>query len=176
MDPVTAGILIATTVAGAATSAAASAQKNRAVARSQRAAKTAAYANVEQVDRRAQLEERRVEASRNRILAAVRARAAEAGGDTSTGSYAALARQTEYDAGLNTAIVRENNRLQRLSVLSGADANIVNLEGQRENALLSAFGGGVGGFSTGLSINNAIGSMGGGAAVDTTDYSGGVNI
>jgi len=159
-------IPIALAVAGAAAAAAAAEQKNRAISRSKRAAKAAAYANVEQVDRRAQLEERRVEAGRNRILSAVRARAAEAGGDTSSGSYAALARQTEYDAGLNTAIVRENNRLQRLSVLSGAQANIVNLEGQRENTLLSAFGGGVSGYSTGLSINNAAGASNAAGSAD----------
>ncbi len=173
MDPVTIGLAIG--AVGAATSAAASQQRNNAIKKAQKAQKVAAYANVEQVDRRAQLEARKIDASRARILAAVRARGAETGNDVSTGSYAALARQVEYDAGLNTAITRENNRLQRLSILSGASANLVTLEGQRENALLSAFGGGIGGFSTGLSIGGAINGAGGSAA-STYDASGGVDI
>lgn len=156
-DPVTTGLIIAaTTLVGGATSYAGAKQQNDAARRAARSTREAAEINAGQVRQRSAQEQREQRSQAARIRALIRVRAAEQGADLDSGSYAALENQAGIDEAENIQTIRRNAANQILSIASGGNARLEEIEGSRRNLLLDAFMGGVQGAGTGLSIDSSV--------------------
>ena len=161
-------IPIALAVAGAATSAAGAAQQNRAVKKSMDAAAKNAEVTRKQLGDATMLDIKKTQQESGRVRGRLRTAAAESGVDF-TGSYASFDRQALIDEATNLAIIRQNEYNQTLRINSGLAAEFASLESRGQNALLSGIQGAISGASTGLSIQNAIGTGDGASPADIPD-------
>ncbi len=92
------------------------------------------------------------------ISGRLRVAAAEAGVGLG-GSYAALQRQSDYDAAINVDIIKRNALAETRRVRSGYEENIAQLESQIQNPILNGFMAGMQIASTALSITDSVGSI-----------------
>ena len=164
-------IPIALAIAGGATSAVGAAQQNRAVKRSQDAARKNAEITRKQLGDAADLEVRKNQQESGRVRGRLRTAAAESGLEF-TGSYDTLERQAAIDEATNLAIINQNEYNQTMRIYSGLESELASLQSRSQNVLLSSVSGAISGASTGLSIKNALGTGGGGdSPLDVPDPS-----
>ena len=150
-----AGLGIASTAGMAGLSVLQASEKNKALKKAQSAAADAAGVQEQQVSDQAALERYKAINRGNLIQSRLRVAAGEAGIGLG-GTYAALARQADYDAAMNDLVVGVNRRNTLASIRSGGKANIISLASQRDNPALAGITGGIQGFGLGLGLANGI--------------------
>lgn len=146
-------------------------QQNKAIKKSQESSNAAALAEKQQAARAISIEKIKLARESRRISGRIRVAATQAG-STDTGSFAALDRQNLSDAALNTNILIGNYSNTAAGIDSHNAAVQAQLDAQRQNPLVSALGGAMRGFQTGLSIASAIPSAGAAAAGGTVATTG----
>lgn len=146
------GLAAAGTAAGAGISLYQAQQQNKAIKKSKESNKQAAAVKSKQVAASAENERQKLLLRQERVRGAIAAAGGESG--FSLDDFAPLLNQADTDTGLNLAALRQNLALDLQSIDSGLDVNLSILENQQQNALLGSITGGLGGFSTGLSIGN----------------------
>lgn len=162
--------------AGAAMSAKAARDRNKAIGRSITAQQQAAGVQNQQLADQTAVENMKTMRAAHQLQGRVRVAAGEAGA-TAGGSFAALDRQTAFDAGLNLAIGRQNLGNNQALVNSQYKAQATGAMSQWQNPLMAGFMGGVSGAQTGLAIGgtaSSIGSLasagGGSSPIATGDF------
>jgi hypothetical protein len=147
-------------VAGASIAAYGAVQRNKAISASSRSAKYAAGLQSRQIaDQAATEREKRLLEAEQIIGRAKVAGAASGGGD-----YQSSINQAEIDFGRNASIIDRNRQSATDRTNSELSSTLTSLRANRQNLILSAFTGGLQGFSSGLSIMGAVNEFGAGRA------------
>lgn len=154
MDPASVALLAITAGLGAAGSAAQASSQNRAARRSAAAAREGAKVQSKQLAEAADLERRKYQRERDRIIGRLRVTAADAGGFA--GAFDDLVAQAEIDTAINEAIIDRNFTHQKRRVASGLNADLATISAHTQNALLATLSGSLSGLASGLQIGVGI--------------------
>jgi hypothetical protein len=155
MDPVSATLIVGSTVASAGSSYAAARQQNAAARRSAQSAADADLIRRRQLQAQADLEkQKRIDEARQ-IAGRIRVVSAERGVG-SGGSAAALERQNAIDLSTNQGVIEQNLAAGLLSSGQSLEAQLAQLSAATRNPLLETFLGGLQGAGTGLSIAGGV--------------------
>lgn len=142
-------LLIGGSLVGAASSAQAARQQNKALQRSADASAKAAGIQIQQLGQRYAVERENRQAEVAKLLGGVRAAAAESGASQTS-------RMIESDlvmqAGREQSILEQSYGNDIAAISSGYQAQAIGLQNQGQSALLSAFRGAMGGISTAASL------------------------
>lgn len=152
-DPITLGIIGGTL--GAASSAFGTMEQNDALSQQASNATTAAGLNAEQLVEARKLDRLKKLNDREQLVGRTRVAAAE-NGTGMGGSQAALERQALIDESINNQIADKNFNAQMRALKIGLQSQLVTLNSQMANPLLSGIAGGLAGATTGLTIGNTV--------------------
>lgn len=140
----------------AATAAGAAQQQNQKVKAAKEANTASVRVQARQLEDQAKVEQsrriRQAEAVRGRVMAL----AAERGLTGESGSILAELRQATGDESVDLGLIEQNLRSRILSLSSAGNANLTELGTRQQSSLNAGIAGGVGGFSTGLSIQSGV--------------------
>jgi Ni/Co efflux regulator RcnB len=145
--------LVIAAVAAAAAAKAAS-DKNKAIKSAKDEQRKVAAVQEKQVTAQADDERRKLLLRQERVRGATAVAAGATGVDL--GDFSTLIHQSEVDAGLNLDTLDTNLGNSMESIRTSLDASLGSLNAQKQNIGLAALTGGIGGFSTGLSIGNSM--------------------
>jgi len=159
MDPLTLAIIaaaIAALTAGTSATAAVmqnkqaneSAQRQMELVQQQQAAQMAVARRQTEIEKAKRINEANLIRSRLRV-------AAGESGLGYGGTYNAMMRQADYDAGMNVRLLDENLANSFLAIGLGGQAQKASLVPMQASPLLSGITGGLQGFATGLAIGGA---------------------
>lgn len=154
IEPLVIGLAAAGAAAGAGVSAIQAQKQNKAISRAKEAQRTAAGVQEKQVAAQTANERRQLLLRQQQIEGSTAVAAGASGIDL--GDFSPLNRQIETDAGLNLDILNQNLANTIASITSSLGANISGLNAQKSDIGLSAASGGIGGFTTGLSIGTSL--------------------
>lgn len=154
-----AAVPIALSAVGAVAGGAQASQNNRAVRRSARSAQLAAQVQGEQVAARTAVEKLRLRRQAAQIGGRVRVGASGRGVAAGT-SFDRQLRQVAIDQATNSIILGDNLTRDIDAIESNLDARLADLSARLQSVVLSAVGGGLGGFTAGIAIDEGVSRIG----------------